>query len=273
MAYAVEMKNITKRFPGVVANSDVTLQVRWGSIHGLIGENGAGKTTLMKVLYGMYQPDGGEILIDGKAVRFKDPKDAISHSIGMVHQHFTLVGSLTVAQNMILGKPICKKGGLLDLERANKEVEKLGKEYGLPVNPKAFVKDLPVAMQQRVEILKVLYLGADILIMDEPTAVLTPQEIQGLLNTLLLLKEKGKSIILITHKLRELMSVTDDITVLRGGVVTGVVKTSEASEKRIASMMVGKEISFEVPKDAAKPGEEVLRAEHLYIRTSLASPC
>ncbi len=266
MAYAVEMKNITKRFPGVVANSDVTLQVRWGSIHGLIGENGAGKTTLMKVLYGMYQPDGGEILIDGKAVRFKDPKDAISHSIGMVHQHFTLVGSLTVAQNMILGKPICKKGGILDLERANKEVEKLGREYGLPVDPKAFVKDLPVAMQQRVEILKVLYLGADILIMDEPTAVLTPQEIQGLLNTLLLLKEKGKSIILITHKLRELMSVTDDVTVLRGGVVTGVVKTSEASEKRIASMMVGKEISFEVPKDAAKPGEEALRAEHLYYR-------
>ena len=263
MAYAVELRNITKIFPGVVANKEVSMCVRWGSIHGLIGENGAGKTTLMKVLYGMYHPDGGEILIDGHPVHLKNPKDAIGHSIGMVHQHFTLVPSLTVAQNIILGSPICRKSGLLDLEKANKKVEQLGREYGLPVNPKALVKDLPVAMQQRVEILKVLYLGADILIMDEPTAVLTPQEIEGLLHTLLLLKEKGKSIILITHKLKELMSVTDDITVLRGGVVTGVVKTAEASEKLIAAMMVGKEISFEVPKGPSQPGEEALAAEHL----------
>lgn len=214
MAYAVELKNITKTFPGVVANQKVSMRVEWGSIHGLIGENGAGKTTLMKVLYGMYHPDEGEILIDGHSVHLNSSKDAIEHSIGMVHQHFTLVPSLTVAQNIILGKPICKKSGLLDLEKANKYVEQLGKEYGMPVNPKAHVKDLPVAIQQRVEILKVLYLGADILIMDEPTAVLTPQEIESLLRTLLLLKEKGKSIILITHKLKELMSVTDTITVL-----------------------------------------------------------
>lgn len=266
MAYAVEMKHITKKFPNVLANSDVNLKVEWGSIHGLIGENGAGKTTLMKVLYGMYHPDEGEILIDGKPVSLKSPKDAIMHSIGMVHQHFTLVDSLTVTQNIILGKPICKKNGLLDLERANKTVEELGKAYGLAVNPRSLVKDLPVAMQQRVEILKVLYLGADILILDEPTAVLTPQEINSLLETLKLLKEKGKSIILITHKLKELMSVTDDITVLRNGVVTGVVKTSEASEKLIASMMVGKEISFEVEKKPACPGKPALCVEHLHYK-------
>ena len=147
MAYAVELKNITKTFPGVVANQKVSMRVEWGSIHGLIGENGAGKTTLMKVLYGMYHPDEGEILIDGHSVHLNSSKDAIEHSIGMVHQHFTLVPSLTVAQNIILGKPICKKSGLLDLEKANKYVEQLGKEYGMPVNPKAHVKDLPVAIQ------------------------------------------------------------------------------------------------------------------------------
>ena len=266
MAYAVELKNITKTFPGVVANQKVSMRVEWGSIHGLIGENGAGKTTLMKVLYGMYHPDEGEILIDGHSVHLNSSKDAIEHSIGMVHQHFTLVPSLTVAQNIILGKPICKKSGLLDLEKANKYVEQLGKEYGMPVNPKAHVKDLPVAIQQRVEILKVLYLGADILIMDEPTAVLTPQEIESLLRTLLLLKEKGKSIILITHKLKELMSVTDTITVLRNGVVTGEVETVKANERSIAAMMVGKEISFEVEKAPVDPKEPALEVEHLHYK-------
>ena len=266
MAYAVELKEITKKFPGVTANRDVSMAVSWGSIHGLIGENGAGKTTLMKVLYGMYHPDGGEIWLNGKAVNLKDPKDAIEHGIGMVHQHFTLVPSLSVTQNIILGKPVCKKNGLLDLEGAGRMVEELGKEYHLSVDPRALVKDLPVAMKQRVEILKTLYLGADILIMDEPTAVLTPQEIEGLLQTLVLLKEKGKCVILITHKLKELMSVTDQITVLRNGVVTGQVETSQASEKKIAAMMVGKEISFEVPKSEACPGEELLKAEHLFYR-------
>lgn len=266
MAYAVELRRITKAFPGVVANRDVSLAVEWGSIHGLIGENGAGKTTLMKVLYGMYHPDEGEILINGEPVQFRGPRDAIARGIGMVHQHFTLVPSLSVAQNIILGKPVCKRGGLLDFDRAHKMVEALGKEYGLLVDPRALVKDLPVAIQQRVEILKVLYLGADILIMDEPTAVLTPQEIDGLLRTLSLLRDKGKCIILITHKLKELMCVTDGITVLRGGRVTGRIRTCDASEAAVAAMMVGKEISFEVPKGPAHPGEAVLAAEHLRYR-------
>lgn len=201
MAYAVEMKGITKTFPGVVANKEVSLTVPWGSIHGLIGENGAGKTTLMKVLYGMYRPDEGEILINGQSFTFRGPEDAIAHGIGMVHQHFTLVPSLNVTQNIMLGRPITKRSGVLDFEKAYTVVKKLGQDYGLPVDPHAIIKDLPVAMQQRVEILKALYLGADILIMDEPTAVLTPQEIESLLNTLVLLKQKGKSIILITHTL------------------------------------------------------------------------
>ncbi len=263
MAYAVEMKGITKTFPGVVANKEVSLTVPWGSIHGLIGENGAGKTTLMKVLYGMYRPDEGEILINGQSFTFRGPEDAIAHGIGMVHQHFTLVPSLNVTQNIMLGRPITKRSGVLDFEKAYTVVKKLGQDYGLPVDPHAIIKDLPVAMQQRVEILKALYLGADILIMDEPTAVLTPQEIESLLNTLVLLKQKGKSIILITHKLKELMRVTDEITVLRSGKVTGRVKTCDATEALVAAMMVGKEISFEVPKEPSHPGETVLVAANL----------
>lgn len=266
MTYAVELKNITKIFPGVVANKNISLSIEWGSIHGLIGENGAGKTTLMKILYGMYLANGGEIFINGEKVNFQSPKDAIAKGVGMVHQHFALVPSLTVAQNIILGRPICKKSGLLDFALANKTVRELGEEYGLKVDPKSLVKDIPVAMQQRVEILKALYLGADILIMDEPTAVLTPQEIEQLLKTLVLLKEKGKCIILITHKLKELMNVTDNITVLRNGVVTGQVKTSEVNIKKIAAMMVGKEIEFEVPKDEAHPKDVALIAEHLCYR-------
>lgn len=263
MAYAVEMKGITKTFPGVVANKEVSLTVPWGSIHGLIGENGAGKTTLMKVLYGMYRPDEGEILINGQSFTFRGPEDAIAHGIGMVHQHFTLVPSLNVTQNIMLGRPITKRSGVLDFEKAYTVVKKLGQDYGLPVDPHAIIKDLPVAMQQRVEILKALYLGADILIMDEPTAVLTPQEIESLLNTLVLLKQKGKSIILITHKLKELMRVTDEITVLRSGKVTGRVKTCDATEALVAAMMVGREISFEVPKEPSHPGETVLVAANL----------
>lgn len=263
MACAVELKHITKVFPGVVANKDVSLQVDWGSIHGLIGENGAGKTTLMKILYGMYSASEGEIWINGEKVEFHSPRDAIAHGIGMVHQHFTLVPSLTVTQNIILGKPICKKNGLLDLTHANQEIEELGRHFKLEVNPTAYVKDLPVAMQQRVEILKALYLGADILIMDEPTAVLTPQEIAQLLQTLVHLKEQGKCIILITHKLKELMSVTNHITVLRAGVVTGQVKTCDVNEMKIAAMMVGHEISFTIQKSPPQFGKEVLRTEHL----------
>ncbi|WHH61234.1 ABC transporter ATP-binding protein [Petroclostridium sp. X23] len=266
MAYAVELKGITKIFPGVVANKNISLGIEWGSIHGLIGENGAGKTTLMKILYGMYRANEGEIFISGEKVHFHSPKNAIAKGVGMVHQHFTLVPSLTVGQNIMLGRPICKKSGLLDFTLANKTVSELGEEFGLKVDPKTLVKDIPVAMQQRVEILKTLYLGADILIMDEPTAVLTPQEIEQLLKTLVLLKEKGKCVILITHKLKELMSVTDNITVLRNGTMVGQVKTSEVNEKKIAAMMVGKEIEFEVPKVEAHPTDAVLSAEHLCYR-------
>lgn len=263
MPFAIEMKGITKKFPKVIANDNVNLSVSWGSIHGLIGENGAGKTTLMKILYGMYIPDEGEIYVNGNKANISSPKDAIALGIGMVHQHFTLVPSLTVTQNIILGKPVCKKSGLLDLYEARKLVKSLGEEYGLPVDPDAVIKDLPVAMQQRIEILKVLYLGADILIFDEPTAVLTPQEISNLLNALEILKEKGKSIILITHKLKELMKVTDRISVLRNGVVTGELDTRDANEAIIASMMVGKEMDFEVQKDPANPGDILLEVSHL----------
>lgn len=263
---AVELRHITKRFPGVTANRDVSLSAPWGSIHGLIGENGAGKTTLMKTLYGMYTPDEGEIRIDGERAEFRSPREAIARGIGMVHQHFTLVPSLSVAQNIMLGRPICKKSGLLDFARADQVVKKLGEEYGLLVDPESLVKDLPVAMQQRVEILKTLYLGADILIMDEPTAVLTPQEITQLLKTLLLMKEKGKCILLITHKLKELMDVTDYITVLRNGEVTGNVKTSEVDEMKIAAMMVGREVSFHTSRKEVTPGEELIRVKDLSCR-------
>nr|WP_325211248.1 ABC transporter ATP-binding protein [uncultured Oscillibacter sp.] len=263
MTYAFEMRGITKRFPGVTANEDVSLAVEWGTVHGLIGENGAGKTTLMKILYGMYSADKGDIFINGEKVSLRSPKDAIAKGVGMVHQHFTLVPSLTVAQNIILGKPVCKWNGLVDISKANQLVDELSERYGMPVKPDISVGELPVAMQQRVEILKALYLGADTLIMDEPTAVLTPQEIERLLETLSELRRQGKCIVLITHKLKELLSVTDNITVLRSGKVTGRVKTSESSEKEIAAMMVGKEISLEVPKGTFSPGKDILRVENL----------
>lgn len=263
MGRQIELKKITKVFGKLTANSEVDFTVESGKIYGLIGENGAGKTTLMRVLYGMYEPDGGEILIDGKAVRFKSPKDAIDMGIGMVHQHFALVPTLTVTQNMILGKPIQKKNGLLDMKQAEQMVLDIGKQYKLEVPPKALVKDIPVSMQQRVEILKALYLGADLLIMDEPTAVLTPQEIVKLFETLVELRNAGKSIILITHKLNEIMQITDEIMVLRLGKVTGHVKTSETDERRIAEMMVGRQLSEQKEKKVVDQSQVALEAERL----------
>ena len=263
MARQIELKKITKVFGKLTANSEVDFTVESGKIYGLIGENGAGKTTLMRVLYGMYEPDGGEILIDGKAVRFKSPKDAIDMGIGMVHQHFALVPTLTVTQNMILGKPIQKKNGLLDMKQAEQMVLDIGKQYKLEVPPKALVKDIPVSLQQRVEILKALYLGADLLIMDEPTAVLTPQEIVKLFETLVELRNAGKSIILITHKLNEIMQITDEIMVLRLGKVTGHVKTSETDERRIAEMMVGRQLSEQKEKKVVDQSQIALEAERL----------
>ena len=263
MGRQIELKKITKVFGKLTANSEVDFTVESGKIYGLIGENGAGKTTLMRVLYGMYEPDGGEILIDGKAVRFKSPKDAIDMGIGMVHQHFALVPTLTVTQNMILGKPIQKKNGLLDMKQAEQMVLDIGKQYKLEVPPKALVKDIPVSMQQRVEILKALYLGADLLIMDEPTAVLTPQEIVKLFETLVELRNAGKSIILITHKLNEIMQITDEIMVLRLGKVTGHVKTSETDERRIAEMMVGRQLSEQKETKVVDQSQVALEAERL----------
>ncbi len=263
MGRQIELKKITKVFGKLTANSEVDFTVESGKIYGLIGENGAGKTTLMRVLYGMYEPDGGEILIDGKAVRFKSPKDAIDMGIGMVHQHFALIPTLTVTQNMILGKPIQKKNGLLDMKQAEQMVLDIGKQYKLEVPPKALVKDIPVSLQQRVEILKALYLGADLLIMDEPTAVLTPQEIVKLFETLVELRNAGKSIILITHKLNEIMQITDEIMVLRLGKVTGHVKTSETDERRIAEMMVGRQLSEQKEKKVVDQSQIALEAERL----------
>lgn len=262
MASAVSMQEITVRFDQVLANQNVNFEANWGEVHGLVGENGAGKTTLMRVLYGMYTHYEGDVYINGEKVRFASPKDAIAKGIGMVHQHFSLVPSMTVTENLIMGKPPYHHG-LIDLKEGEKIVRQLSAEYGLEINPGAKVKDLTVGLQQRVEILKALYLGAEILIMDEPTAVLTPQEIRQLMETLIHLKEKGKCIILITHKLAEVKMVTDRITVMRNGVVTAHVDTKDTDEKQIAMMMVGREVILEVQKGEYRPGQVVLDLKHV----------
>ncbi|HDG62526.1 MAG TPA: ATP-binding cassette domain-containing protein, partial [Thermotoga sp.] len=224
--YAVVMKGITKRFPGVLANDHVDLFVEKGEIHAIVGENGAGKTTLMNQLYGLLHPDEGEIYVFGKKVHFKGPREAIEHGIGMVHQHFMLVDNLTVAENVVLGSET-KKGFLFDLNEARKVVKDLSEKYGLLVDVDAKIEDIPVGMQQRVEIIKTLYRGAEILILDEPTAVLTPQEAEELFEILRRLKKSGKTIIFISHKLNEVMEISDNVTVMRLGKVTGRLKTSE----------------------------------------------
>ena len=259
---AVDMQKITVRFGKVIANNEVDFQAEWGEVHGLVGENGAGKTTLMRVLYGMYTHHEGTMLINGEKVAFSSPKDAIAKGIGMVHQHFSLVPSMTVAENVVIGRPPYKKG-LIDLKKSEQIVAQRSAEYGLEIDPKMRVSDLTVGLQQRVEILKALYLGAEILIMDEPTAVLTPQEIKQLMETLRSLKEKGKCIILITHKLAEVRMVTDRITVMRAGVVTARVNTADTDEKKIAMMMVGREVILEVDKQPFHPGETVLSLKNI----------
>lgn len=262
MAQAVDMRKITVRFGKVTANQDVDFQAEWGEVHGLVGENGAGKTTLMRVLYGMYTHHEGELYINGEKTSFTSPKDAISKGIGMVHQHFSLVPSMTVAENVVIGKPPYKRG-LIDLKKSEKIVAHLSEEYGLEINPKTKVCDLTVGLQQRVEILKALYLGAEILIMDEPTAVLTPQEIKQMMETLMNLKKKGKCIILITHKLAEVKMVTDRITVMRNGLITAKVDTEYTDEKKIAMMMVGREVILEVEKEKFHPGEVILDLQNI----------
>ncbi|MDP2792013.1 MAG: ATP-binding cassette domain-containing protein, partial [Rectinemataceae bacterium] len=237
--YAIEMMGITKAFPGVVANDDVTLQVFDNEVHAILGENGAGKSTLMSILFGLYDADSGSILVRGKEVRISDPNDATELGIGMVHQHFKLVHNYTVTENIILGKELRTKSGDVDLRSAEKKVAELSARYGLDVDPKARIETISVGMQQRVEILKILYRSASILIFDEPTAVLTPQEVDELLDNFKRLKPEGKTIILITHKLKEIKQAAERCTVLRRGKYIGTVDVAETSEEKMAEMMVG----------------------------------
>jgi general nucleoside transport system ATP-binding protein len=260
----LEMRGVTKTFGPVRANDDVSITLHRGEILGLLGENGAGKSTLMKILYGLYKPDSGEIFIDGEEVTIHDPKDAVSRGIGMVHQHFTLIPPLTVAENIVLGAEP-RRGATLDLEGAIKATEELSERYGLRVDPRARVADLSVGVQQRVEILKTLYREARILVLDEPTAVLTPQETEDLFAVLNELVADGLSIIFITHKLGELLGVSDEITIIRDGHVVDTVKTAETNEGELARLMVGREVLLRVEKTETKPGQPRLAAEGLVV--------
>ena len=259
---AVEMHNISKQFPLVLANDDVTFTVEKGEIHALVGENGAGKSTLVNILYGLFHADSGTIAVSGKEVRFVGPADAIAHGIGMVHQHFMLIPPLTVAENVVLGQEPSKKG-FVDRAKANQIVQDLSDPYGLKVDPAAKVETLSVGIEQRIEIIKVLYRGAEILILDEPTAVLTPQEVDELFEILRALKDQGKTIIFITHKLQEVMAVADTVTVMRRGKVVGTLPIVETTRQEIATMMVGRQVLFRVERTAAEPGEVVLTVKDL----------
>ena len=260
----LELKGITKRFGSLVANDRIDLSVSPGQVHALLGENGAGKSTLMNVLYGLLQPDEGEILLDGKKVQFHSPKDAIAAGIGMVHQHFMLVPVFTVAENVTLGMEETRPSGLLDRRKARRDVRELSRRYGLEVDPDALVENLPVGIQQRVEIIKALVRDASVLILDEPTAVLTPAEAEDLFRIIRQLKDGGTSIVFISHKLKEVQEIADTITVLRRGAVVGQ-KAPSATEDELAAMMVGRNVQLRVSKDAAKPGEVVLDVENLTV--------
>ena len=260
----IEMLHITKEFPGIIANDDITLQLRRGEIHALLGENGAGKSTLMSVLFGLYQPEAGEIRKNGQLVKINDPNDATALGIGMVHQHFQLIDVFTVLDNIILGAETTKFG-FLQKKEARKKVEELSEKYGLKVDLDAKVEDITVGMQQRVEILKMLYRDNEILIFDEPTAVLTPQEIEELMATMKEFAKEGKSILFISHKLNEIMEVADRVTVLRKGKYVGTVNTCDTDKQSLSNMMVGRPVQLEVVKDEARPGETVLKVEHLSV--------
>ncbi len=265
---AVAMKGIVKTFPSVVANDHVDFQVRQGEIHALVGENGAGKSTLMNQLYGLYTPDEGQIFINGKRTVINEPRDAIDMGIGMVHQHFMLVDNQTVAENVVLGSEP-KRGPLklfMDTGKSRKIVMELSEKFGLAVDVDSYIEDIPVGMQQRVEILKILYRGAEILIFDEPTAVLTPQETEELFKILRVLKENGKTIIFITHKLNEVMAITDRVTVMRLGKVTGQVNTKDTNPRQLATMMVGREVLLRVEKKEKQAGETVLEVRDLHVK-------
>lgn len=268
MEYVIEMLNIRKEFGTFVANDNITLQLRKGEIHALLGENGAGKSTLMNVLFGLYQPEGGEIRVHGKKVDIENPNIANELGIGMVHQHFMLVEKFTVTENIILGlEP--KSGLTIDRATARKKVMEISEQYGLRIDPDAKIEDISVGMQQRVEILKTLYRGADILIFDEPTAVLTPQEIQELIQIMKRLVAEGKSIILITHKLKEIMQVADRCTVIRRGRYIGTVEVDETvNEDSLAEMMVGREVNFDAEYSKADPQQIVLDIQNLVVKDS-----
>lgn len=263
--YALEVRNITKRFPGVIANNRVDFDLKKGEIHALLGENGAGKSTLMNVIYGLYSPEEGEFYIDGKEAEIKNPHDAINSGIGMVHQHFMLVPVFSVVENIILGSEVTR-GPSLDLRRAKNEVREISREYGLEVDPNAIVEDLSVGLQQRVEIVKALYRKANILVLDEPTAVLTPQEADDLFQVMKQLVDRGVSIVFITHKLKEVLAVADRITVMRRGEVVGTTTPSETDEAGLAAMMVGREVLLEVAKEPAQPEDIVLEVNDLIVK-------
>jgi len=267
LEYVIEMLNIRKVFGNFVANDNITLQVKKGEIHALLGENGAGKSTLMNVLFGLYQPDGGEIRVKGEPVKISNPNVANDLGIGMVHQHFMLVDKFTVTENIILGNEPTASS-MIDMKKAETQVRELSERYGLAVDPTAKIADISVGMQQRVEILKTLYRGADILIFDEPTAVLTPQEIQELIQIMRNLVNEGKSIILITHKLREIMEVCDRVTVIRRGKGIGTLNVADTNPNELAELMVGREVHFKTEKQSANPGRKVLEISNLVVKNA-----
>jgi len=267
----IELRGIVKRFPGVVANDHVSLKVQSGEVHALLGENGAGKTTLMRILYGLYQPDEGEILLDGRPVRLHSPADSIRNGIGMIHQHFMLVPTLTVAENVALGMP-SSRGVLLDIDRVAQRIRQLASSYGLQVDPSAYVWQLSVGEQQRVEILKALYRGAQVLILDEPTAVLTPQEVQELFVTLRRMVAEGHLLIFISHKLHEVLTISDHVTVLRGGRVIQSLVTAETDRKELARLMVGREVLLRVDRPPVEKGQVRLRLDDVWAQGDRGLP-
>jgi len=265
MASVLELSNITKRFPGVLANDHISLRLEKGEILALLGENGAGKTTLMNILYGLYSPDEGTIRVNQKEISISNPRDAIDNGIGMVHQHFMLVPVLSVTENVMLGNEFTKSGIFLDKQKAANRIREISDQFNLNINPNAIIEDLPVGLQQRVEIIKILFRNAEILIMDEPSAVLTPQEVDELFKIMRNLVDQGKSIIFITHKLKEVMECADRIMVIRSGKVVGEATPQTADTMKLASMMVGRPVELNVQKEKSNPSEVVLDVKGLSI--------